>query len=236
MKPRRDLEEAFFPRLDIPEKPCPVLPEGLPSLREIKPGSAVLIDASIVMLAMDSRRLGYVTPRSTQCENLIFDAKNRNIRGFITPFIIDDVWKALHSALQRKDYARDTGGDLPYWAHSINDLCRRLQALCGAAIETLPAIASDLEKALQLAKETPLGSKVALSLAAMHRAVGPEFAFATADPDSAGSGLAGVFVPTDLDQFVPMGEEGQWIRGRTWVLDKVKKPVRTWPPVEAGSD
>ena len=237
MKPRRAFEEALFPRLDIPDKAPLLLPPGMPSLDEIKPGSAVLIDSSIVLLAMDSRRLGYVAPRSSQSESLLYAAKNRDIRGFITPFIIDDLWMGLSAAFQQKELGAAPRGVIPTWSNSVEDMTRRLQAFCGADIETLPVIASDLENALQLAKKAPVDAKIALSLAAMHRAVGPDFAFATANPKyvTAGAKLGGVFVPSDLDQLVPLGED-QYIPEITLQIEHIEKPVPKWPVVEAGSD
>jgi hypothetical protein len=238
MKPRRSFEEAFCPRLDIPVKAKVALPPELPDLRAIKPGSPVLIDSSVIFLAMDSRRLGYASSRSTQCENLLFDAKNGVIRGFITPFIVEDLWTTLSYGLQHKDTGSAPQGAFPTSASLVNDLCRRLQAFCGTNVENLPVISTDLEKALELARETPIEAKVALSLAAMHRAVGPDFAFATANPESAVAGASpgGVFVPSDLDEIVPMGEEGQWNPRRPMVIPYLKKPVPKWPVVEAGSD
>ncbi len=233
-QPRRDFAEAFYPRLDIPEKDNVVLPSGHPDLGQIKSGSPVLIDSSIVMLAMDSRRLGYGVPRSTQCEGLVYDAKNKTIRGFVTPFIMEDLWTALRSAFQKKEAGTPPRGALPNWPNSIDDICRRLQAFSAADIETLPVIASDLEKALQLAKDARIDAKVAFSLAAMHRTVGSDFAFATANPEhlKAGAAVAKVFVPSDLDQIVP---EGRWNTNRS-VTPDVEKPVLKLKVIEAGSD
>jgi hypothetical protein len=66
---------------------------------------------------------------------------------------------------------------------------------------------------------------VAFSLAAMHRVVGPDFAFATANPEhiAAGASVAQIFVPSDLDQIVPY-----------WKSSKTQIPKRSM--VEAGSD
>jgi hypothetical protein len=232
-QPRREFGEAFYPRLDIPEKERLVLPSGHPDLGKIKPGSPVLIDSSIVMLAMDSRSLGYVSPRSAQCEGLVYDAKNKSIRGFVTPFIMEDLWTALRAAFQKKEVGTPPRGALPTWSNSIDDICRRLQAFSGADIETLPVIASDLEKALQLAKDARIDAKMAFSLAAMHRAVGPDFAFATANPEhiTAGASVARLYVPSDLDEIVPY-----WKSNRSITPIDIESQVPKRSVVEAGSD
>jgi hypothetical protein len=237
LEPRRAFDEAFNPRLDIPVKTLVALPSGIPSLYDIRPGSSVLIDSSIVMLAVDSKRVGYFLPRSAQCEYLVMEAKNGRIQGYITPLIMADLWRALCDAFTLK-VEEPPVGSLPGSDFAIDDMSRRLQAFCGGAIKTLPILPTDIDKALRLAKQAPIPAEVALSLAAMHRAVGPAFLFATANPDSAeaAAALGGIHVPTDLDKVAAVGEVTSFVsapRGRGRPANQAKLPLTF---MEAGSD
>jgi hypothetical protein len=202
-EPRHSFDEAFFPSLDAYEKDPWEIGVPAPDLYQIPSESAVLVDLSIVMLAMDSKKVGRIGSRSLQAEYILSEAKNRRVRGFITPFLVSKLWAHLTEIYWERAYEHEPiVGAFPRYSNSIEAISKRLEGFCGGALEILHTLPMDMPVAIALAKETPVNPEQALTLAAMQRVSGPDFCVASADPAYAVLAQAKfckLYTPSDID-------------------------------------